>query len=67
MLDFLAGFLPGVGEAQDAHDFYHAAKNRDFGGMALSIAGLAIPAPIGLTSLIGLKAFNKDNEQKDKF
>ena len=43
MLDFLAGFIPGVGEAQDAHDLYHAAKNRDFGGMALATAGLILP------------------------
>ena len=34
ILDFVAGFIPGVGEAQDAHDFYHAAKKGDFGGMA---------------------------------
>lgn len=26
ILDFLAGFIPGVGEAQDAHDFIHAQK-----------------------------------------
>lgn len=43
ILDFAAGFIPGIGEAQDAHDFYHAAKNRDFGGMALATAGFALP------------------------
>ena len=26
ILDFLAGFIPGVGEAQDAHDFYSCRK-----------------------------------------
>ena len=31
MLDFITGFILGVGEAQDAHDFYHAAKNKDLG------------------------------------
>lgn len=28
ILDFLAGFIPGVGEAQDAHDFIHAAQDK---------------------------------------
>lgn len=42
-LDFIAGFIPGIGEAQDAHDFYHAAKNKDFGGMALASLGFLIP------------------------
>ena len=26
-----------------------------------------LAVPIGFTSLFGLKAFNKDNERKDKF
>ena len=29
LLDFVAGFIPGVGEAQDAHDLYHATKKGD--------------------------------------
>ena len=43
ILDFVAGFIPGVGEAQDAHDFAHAAKKKDFAGMGLSLAMLVIP------------------------
>jgi hypothetical protein len=42
-LDAAAGFLPFVGEAQDAHDFAHAAKKKDFAGMGLSLAMLVIP------------------------
>lgn len=42
-LDIVAGFIPGVGEAQDAHDFYHAFTNKDLGGMALASLGLVIP------------------------
>ena len=32
--DFVAGFMSGVGEAQDIHDFGIAAKNNDFGLLA---------------------------------
>ena len=32
--DFVAGFISGVGEAQDIHDFGIAAKNIDFGLLA---------------------------------
>jgi hypothetical protein len=41
--DFLAGFIPVVGEAQDVHDFAIAAKNKNFGGMALASLGLVTP------------------------
>lgn len=47
ILDFLAGFIPGVGEAQDAHDFVHAAKDKDYIGMGLTAAGLVIPGLTG--------------------
>ena len=47
ILDFAAGFIPFVGEAQDAHDFYHAAKKGDFGGMALASLGFVIPGVTG--------------------
>lgn len=43
LLDFISGFIPGISEAQDAHDFYHAAKNRDFGGMTLASIGILTP------------------------
>lgn len=43
ILDALAGFIPGVGEAQDFQDFTHAAKNKDYLGMALATAGLVLP------------------------
>lgn len=47
VLDFFAGFIPGVGEIQDIHDFSHAAKNNDFGGMALASLGFIIPGIVG--------------------
>jgi hypothetical protein len=47
ILDFVAGFIPGVGEAQDAHDFAHAAKKKDFGGMAMASLGLILPGMTG--------------------
>jgi hypothetical protein len=47
ILDFAAGFIPGVGEAQDAHDFVHAAKKKDYGGMALASLGFIIPGVTG--------------------
>lgn len=43
ILDALAGFIPGVGEAQDAHDFYHAAKKGDVNNMLLSAAAFFLP------------------------
>lgn len=42
-LDFLAGFVPGVGEAQDVHDFSIAAKKNDYMGMGLASLGLLTP------------------------
>lgn len=47
ILDFLAGFIPGVGEAQDAHDFIHAAKDKDYISMGLAATGLIIPGITG--------------------
>lgn len=47
ILDFLAGFIPGVGEAQDAHDFIHAAKDKDYISMGLATAGLILPGLTG--------------------
>ena len=47
ILDFLAGFIPGVGEAQDAHDFIHAAKDKDYISMGLAATGLIIPGTTG--------------------
>lgn len=47
MLDFLAGFIPGVGEAQDAHDFYHAAKRGDVMQAGLFSLGLLLPGLTG--------------------
>lgn len=46
-LDFAAGFIPGVGEAQDVHDFVHAAKKRDLAGMSWALLGLALPGLAG--------------------
>lgn len=47
ILDFAAGFIPGVGEAQDAQDFVHAAKKKDYGKMALASLGFIIPGITG--------------------
>lgn len=59
LLDFISGFIPGVGEAQDAHDFYHAAKKGDFGGMALASIGFVIPGVTGGQIGKGIKLVNK--------
>ena len=58
-LDFLAGFIPGVGEAQDAHDFYHALTNKDLEGMALASLGLVIPGLTGGQITKGAKVVKK--------
>lgn len=55
ILDFLAGFVPGVGEAQDVQDFTYAVKNRDYLGMATSLAGVLIPFVSGATVKSGAK------------
>lgn len=47
ILDFLAGFIPGVGESQDIQDFYYSFKNKDRLGMGLAAAGLAMPVATG--------------------
>lgn len=47
ILDFFAGFIPGVGEAQDAHDFVNAAKKGDKAGMSWALLGLALPGLAG--------------------
>ena len=46
-LDAIAGFIPYVGEAQDIHDFAHAAKKQDMAGMSWALLGLAIPGLAG--------------------
>ena len=43
IIDFAAGFIPGISEAQDVHDFTIAAKNKNFGGMALASLGFLLP------------------------
>lgn len=53
ILDALAGFIPGIGEAQDAHDFYHAAKKGDINNMLLSAAAFFLP--LTATQVKGLK------------
>ena len=47
ILDFAVGFIPGVGEAQDAHDFVYAANKKDIAGMSWALLGLAIPGLAG--------------------
>ena len=41
--EFAASFTPGVGEAIDAKDFLVDMKDGNYGGAALSAAGLALP------------------------
>lgn len=43
IVDMIVGFIPGVGEVQDAHDFYHAFKKKDLGGMTLASIGVLTP------------------------
>lgn len=64
ILDFAAGFVPFVGEAQDAHDFYHAAKKGDFGGMALASLGFVIPGITGGQIGKGIKLANKVSDSR---
>ena len=40
VLDILAGFIPGVGQAQSVQDFGYAVKNKDAIGMGLASLGL---------------------------
>lgn len=47
ILDFAVGFIPGVGEAQDAYDFVYAANKKDIAGMSWALLGLAIPGLAG--------------------
>ena len=47
ILDFIAGFIPGVGEAQDVQDFAHASSKGDVIGMGLASLGLIIPGLTG--------------------
>lgn len=60
ILDFLAGFIPGVGEAQDAHDFIHAAKDKDYISMGLAATGLIIPGITGGQIKKLSNVFNKE-------
>lgn len=46
-LDFIAGFIPGVGEAQDIQDFAHAVKDKDWLIAGTSLLGLALPVVTG--------------------
>lgn len=59
LLDFVAGFIPGVGEAQDVHDFAIAAKDKNFGGMALASLGLVTPFVNGNQIVKGIKTADK--------
>lgn len=47
LLDFVAGFIPYVGEAQDAQDLYHATKKGDIMQAGLSSLGLLLPGLTG--------------------
>ena len=59
ILDFVAGFMPGIGEAQDAQDAFYAVKNRDYGTLALITAGALLPVINGRQ----LKALVKGGEK----
>lgn len=66
IVDMIAGFIPGVGEAQDIHDFYHAFKNDDFGGMALAIIGAGVPIVSGSTIKKVAKLTSKSAKSANK-
>lgn len=41
--DFAAGFIPGVGEAQDLHDLYYSIKDKDYKKAGFFTLGLLLP------------------------
>lgn len=41
--DFAAGFIPGVGEAQDLHDLYHSIKDKNYKKAGFFTLGLLLP------------------------
>ena len=53
VLDALAGFIPGVGEAQDFQDFVYATKNKDYLNMAMTLATLALPGSAATYKVAG--------------
>lgn len=46
-LDFIAGFIPGVGEAQDIQDLAYAVKDKDALTAGLSLLGFVLPGVTG--------------------
>lgn len=46
-LDSIAGFIPGVGEAQDIQDLAYAVKDKDWLTAGISLAGVLIPGLTG--------------------
>lgn len=58
-LDFIAGFIPGVGEAQDIQDFAHAVKDKDWLIAGTSLLGLALPVVTGGQATKLVKAVKK--------
>ena len=57
--DFLVGFIPGVGEAQDIHDFYYAVRDKDYLSGLLYAAGLVLPVATGGQIKKGVKLVKK--------
>lgn len=58
-LDFIAGFIPGVGEAQDIQDFAHAVKDKNWLIAGTSLLGLALPGVTGGQATKLIKAAKK--------
>lgn len=61
--DFVAGFIPGVGETQDVQDVYYGIKNRDWLMAGLSLLGLALPVASGGQIRKGLKAIGAISDE----
>lgn len=61
--DFVARFIPGVGETQDVQDVYYGIKNRDWLMAGLSLLGLALPVVSGGQIRKGLKAIGAISDE----
>ncbi len=62
LLDIGAGFIPGVGEAQDVQDLADGIKNKKYGQAALAAAGLIIPGVSGAQIRAGSKMLKSSDD-----
>lgn len=64
LLDMGAGFIPGVGEAQDVQDLTEGIKNKKYKQAALATAGLIIPGLSGAQIKAGSKLLTHSKDVK---